>query len=276
MENVILLSRREWNLQLSRLKIYVCQVVHIGVMLLYIVGSNISTFLTPFNSSMKATRFFLTLFFLSLLIFLRLSGFCRLSLHRAMSGRKRGRPSKAEERLASRAPVKISKAALWLRVASIHEAIMAHEFSWPFNQPVDPEQLNLPSYHIIVKHPMDLGTIKVKCHKAYIFYDNDDNENCSIDQVIFGTVQLGGRVCFRCAIGELAIAHLPVHALLADCLQVWQNCIAFNDKNSELSEMCIDVASFFEWLFVNQISHCIVDPDEEVKRKPFGIDHVSI
>jgi len=40
------------------------------------------------------------------------------------------------------------------------KTLWKHSFSWPFQKPVDAEALNLPDYHKIIKHPMDLGTIK--------------------------------------------------------------------------------------------------------------------
>jgi len=43
---------------------------------------------------------------------------------------------------------------------TVHKALWKHHFAWPFHQPVDPVRLNLPDYHKIIKHPMDLGTIK--------------------------------------------------------------------------------------------------------------------
>ncbi len=39
--------------------------------------------------------------------------------------------------------------------------LMAHEFAWPFNQPVDPVALGLPDYFDKISHPMDFGTIQV-------------------------------------------------------------------------------------------------------------------
>nr|GMC55607.1 transcription factor GTE8-like [Ipomoea batatas] len=33
---------------------------------------------------------------------------------------------------------------------------------WVFNEPVDPVKLNIPDYFTVIKHPMDLGTIKKK------------------------------------------------------------------------------------------------------------------
>lgn len=34
-------------------------------------------------------------------------------------------------------------------------------YAWPFYKPVDVKTLGLHDYHDIIKHPMDLGTIKV-------------------------------------------------------------------------------------------------------------------
>ena len=35
-------------------------------------------------------------------------------------------------------------------------------YAWPFYKPVDADQLGLTDYHDIIKHPMDLGTVKAK------------------------------------------------------------------------------------------------------------------
>lgn len=35
-------------------------------------------------------------------------------------------------------------------------------YAWPFHKPVDAEALGLADYHEIIKHPMDLGTVKVR------------------------------------------------------------------------------------------------------------------
>lgn len=35
-----------------------------------------------------------------------------------------------------------------------------HKFAWPFYQPVDAQKLNLPDYYKIIRHPMDMGTIR--------------------------------------------------------------------------------------------------------------------
>mmetsp|Transcript_3150 Transcript_3150/g.3499 ORF Transcript_3150/g.3499 Transcript_3150/m.3499 type:complete len:170 (+) Transcript_3150:20-529(+) len=40
------------------------------------------------------------------------------------------------------------------------KALMKHKYGWPFNKPVDPAALAIPDYFDVIKHPMDLGTIK--------------------------------------------------------------------------------------------------------------------
>jgi len=39
---------------------------------------------------------------------------------------------------------------------------MCKNTSAPFNQPVDPVALNIPDYPIVIKNPMDLGTVRNK------------------------------------------------------------------------------------------------------------------
>lgn len=40
--------------------------------------------------------------------------------------------------------------------------LMAHNFGWVFNAPVDVVALKIPDYHTVIKHPMDLGTVKAR------------------------------------------------------------------------------------------------------------------
>ncbi|MQL84685.1 hypothetical protein Taro_017196 [Colocasia esculenta] len=48
--------------------------------------------------------------------------------------------------------------------------LMNHQFSWIFNQPVDPVKLNIPDYFSIISKPMDFGTIKHKL-KTKVYLD---------------------------------------------------------------------------------------------------------
>ena len=48
--------------------------------------------------------------------------------------------------------------------------LMKHEFAWPFNTPVDPEQLGIPDYHLIIKKPMDFGTINVRSGASMLLF----------------------------------------------------------------------------------------------------------
>ncbi|XP_049301455.1 homeotic protein female sterile-like isoform X5 [Anopheles funestus] len=50
---------------------------------------------------------------------------------------------------------------------TVMKAVWKHQFSWPFQQPVDAKKLNLPDYHKIIKQPMDLGTIKKRLENNY-------------------------------------------------------------------------------------------------------------
>ena len=49
------------------------------------------------------------------------------------------------------------------------KTLWRHQFAWPFHQPVDSVQLNLPDYYKIIKHPMDMGTIKKRLESNYYY-----------------------------------------------------------------------------------------------------------
>lgn len=42
-------------------------------------------------------------------------------------------------------------------------------YAWPFYKPVDAEALELHDYHEIIKHPMDLSTVKVRSQCFFLF-----------------------------------------------------------------------------------------------------------
>ncbi|XP_069497884.1 bromodomain testis-specific protein-like [Ambystoma mexicanum] len=49
----------------------------------------------------------------------------------------------------------------------VFKALWRHNFSWPFQQPVDAVKLNIPDYYTIIKNPMDLTTIKKRLEYNY-------------------------------------------------------------------------------------------------------------
>ncbi|KAJ6728230.1 hypothetical protein OIU74_006310 [Salix koriyanagi] len=47
------------------------------------------------------------------------------------------------------------------------EKLMKHQYGWVFNVPVDVKRLKLHDYLKIIKHPMDLGTVKRRLSKNW-------------------------------------------------------------------------------------------------------------
>ncbi|KAF7070995.1 hypothetical protein CFC21_076416 [Triticum aestivum] len=56
----------------------------------------------------------------------------------------------------------LPEATIQKQCEAILKKLMTQKFSHIFNVPVDVEKLNIPDYNEIIKHPMDLGTIKKK------------------------------------------------------------------------------------------------------------------
>ncbi|XP_077391228.1 bromodomain testis-specific protein isoform X2 [Festucalex cinctus] len=50
---------------------------------------------------------------------------------------------------------------------SVLKTLWLHQYSWPFQQPVDAVALHLPDYYTIIKNPMDMGTIKKRLQNKY-------------------------------------------------------------------------------------------------------------
>uniref|UniRef100_A0A146LA60 Bromodomain-containing protein 2 n=1 Tax=Lygus hesperus TaxID=30085 RepID=A0A146LA60_LYGHE len=50
---------------------------------------------------------------------------------------------------------------------NVLKAVWKHQYAWPLQQPVDANKLNLPDYHKVIRHPMDLGTIKKRLENNY-------------------------------------------------------------------------------------------------------------
>ncbi|XP_021616188.1 transcription factor GTE10 isoform X2 [Manihot esculenta] len=60
------------------------------------------------------------------------------------------------------APVITSNTMLMKQCETLLNRLMAHQFGWVFNTPVDVVKLNIPDYFTVIKNPMDLGTVKSK------------------------------------------------------------------------------------------------------------------
>ncbi|XP_061952351.1 transcription factor GTE10-like isoform X1 [Populus nigra] len=88
------------------------------------------------------------------------------SKKRAHPDRNRGHTKKGtsarSEPVKPAAPLGISTAMLMKQCEALLNRLMAHQFGWIFNTPVDVVKLNIPDYFTIIKHPMDLGTVKGK------------------------------------------------------------------------------------------------------------------
>ncbi|KAK9120009.1 hypothetical protein Scep_018102 [Stephania cephalantha] len=59
-------------------------------------------------------------------------------------------------------PSSTSHMMLMKQCDSILQRLLEHKFAWVFKEPVDVVKLNIPDYFNVIKHPMDLGTIKGK------------------------------------------------------------------------------------------------------------------
>ncbi|XP_052882930.1 transcription factor GTE4-like isoform X2 [Gossypium arboreum] len=51
--------------------------------------------------------------------------------------------------------------------SSLLERLMKHKHGWVFNSPVDVKGLGLHDYYSVIKHPMDLGTVKTRLGKNW-------------------------------------------------------------------------------------------------------------
>ncbi|KNC55779.1 uncharacterized protein AMSG_11210 [Thecamonas trahens ATCC 50062] len=89
----------------------------------------------------------------------------------------------------------------------ILERLMSHPKAGPFLEPVDAEALGIPDYFTVVKHPMDLGTIRRK----------------------------------------LELNRYQTEAeFAADVRQVFHNCRSYNQASSEIVAHCDELAESFE------------------------------
>ncbi|XVF54646.1 hypothetical protein PTKIN_Ptkin05aG0197900 [Pterospermum kingtungense] len=82
-----------------------------------------------------------------------------------LGGRNGARPKKsASGRFEQKPSVAVSNSNAYLmkQCETLLNRLKQHNFGWVFNNPVDVVKLNIPDYFTVIKHPMDLGTVKKK------------------------------------------------------------------------------------------------------------------
>ncbi|OMO73614.1 hypothetical protein CCACVL1_17201 [Corchorus capsularis] len=96
-------------------------------------------------------------------------GFQKSSMVASGPGKK-GNPLSSKGRVWNRASSgKFAKQApntanmiLMKQCEGLLKRLLAHQWGWVFKEPVDIVKLNIPDYFNVIKHPMDLGTVKKK------------------------------------------------------------------------------------------------------------------
>uniref|UniRef100_A0AAV2LIA0 Bromo domain-containing protein n=1 Tax=Knipowitschia caucasica TaxID=637954 RepID=A0AAV2LIA0_KNICA len=74
------------------------------------------------------------------------------------------------------------------------KTLWKHNFSWPFQAPVDAVQLNLPDYYKIIKTPMDMGTIKKRLENHYYW----NAQECMHDfNTMFTNCYIYNKICLE-------------------------------------------------------------------------------
>lgn len=94
----------------------------------------------------------------------KLSGQKR-ALALANDGRETKRPVAAVETVATATEADKALGTMMKECKQILMTLMKQKYGWVFNKPVDVERLRLYDYYQIIKHPMDLGTIKTRLNK---------------------------------------------------------------------------------------------------------------
>ncbi|KAJ4847671.1 hypothetical protein Tsubulata_038075, partial [Turnera subulata] len=56
---------------------------------------------------------------------------------------------------------------IYKQCTALLERLLKHKHAWVFDAPVDVKGLGLHDYFTIIKHPMDLGTVKTRLHKNW-------------------------------------------------------------------------------------------------------------
>ncbi|XP_071734170.1 transcription factor GTE9-like [Rutidosis leptorrhynchoides] len=89
------------------------------------------------------------------------------SKNRGPTGRGGNRNSVSQTKKAGLAPTTgTGHAMLMKQCDTLLNRLMNHKYGWVFNTPVDVVALRIPDYYTVIKHPMDLGTVKTKLHSG--------------------------------------------------------------------------------------------------------------
>ncbi|KAH7825528.1 putative Bromodomain [Monocercomonoides exilis] len=105
--------------------------------------------------------------------------------------------------------------------------LMQHRAAGPFKEPVDPVALSIPDYFAVVKHPMDLSTIRDKIPTFQPVTSSDSKTQTY-------TARPTKKAPFKTVKEILGAIHL-----------VWDNCYLYNKAGSEVVEMAIDLQKAF-------------------------------
>ncbi|KAG2373562.1 hypothetical protein C9374_012025 [Naegleria lovaniensis] len=111
------------------------------------------------------------------------------------------------------------------KLVRLMSVVRKHKWAWPFNQPVDPVQLNIPDYFTIIKNPMDLGTVEKKVL---------NNE------------------------------YMDVYQFLDDVRLIWSNCFTYNPLDSDVCNMAKELERFFNEKYEKLIGQVGVDTPLEI------------
>jgi len=84
---------------------------------------------------------------------------------------KRGRKKKTEVK--EKEEKVVSTSSPWWDCLAMVKLLKNHKHAWPFAEPVNPEKLNIPDYHIYVSLPMDLSTVEGKLYNQNYRNMND-------------------------------------------------------------------------------------------------------
>ncbi|XP_057516358.1 transcription factor GTE10-like isoform X2 [Amaranthus tricolor] len=79
---------------------------------------------------------------------------------------KKGFPGKIDPRKQIASANASNNSMLMKRCENLLTWLMQHQFGWVFKEPVDVVKLNIPDYFTVIKHPMDLGTVKTKLSRG--------------------------------------------------------------------------------------------------------------